>query len=92
MPNRQSERPALARSARTNDPRGLIYEINMSESYLSTAHVLMLENKPTTISRDETCGRTSWQESDQSDNFDRRSKFLEISSTTYIENKQYTEF
>jgi len=34
----------------------------------------------------------SWQESDQSDNFDRRLKFLKISSTTYIENKQYTEF
>ena len=34
---------------------------------------------------------SSWQESDQSDNFDRRSKLLEISSTTYIENKQYTE-
>jgi hypothetical protein len=31
----------------------------------------MLENKPATISRDETCGGTSWQESDQSDNFDR---------------------
>jgi len=30
-------------------------------------------------------GRTSWQESDQLENFDRRSKFLEISSTTYIE-------
>jgi hypothetical protein len=29
VPNRQRERPALARSARTNDPRGLIYEINM---------------------------------------------------------------
>ena len=37
-------------------------------------------------------GEISWQESDQSDNFDRWSKFLEISSTTYIENKQYTEF
>jgi hypothetical protein len=37
-------------------------------------------------------GRTSWQESDQLENFDRRSKFLEISLTTYIENKQYTEF
>ena len=52
----------------------------------------LLENKPATISRDETCGESSWQESDQSDNFDRRSKFLEISSTTYIENKQYIEF
>jgi len=30
-------------------------------------------------------GRTSWQESDQLENFDRRLKFLEISSTTYIE-------
>jgi len=37
-------------------------------------------------------GDISWQEFDQSDNFNRRSKFLEISSTTYIENKQYTEF
>ena len=37
-------------------------------------------------------GESSWQESDQSDNFDRRSKFLKISSTTYIEDKQYTEF
>jgi len=36
-------------------------------------------------------GDISWQESDQLDNFDRRSKFLEISLTTYIENKQYTE-
>ena len=52
----------------------------------------MLENKPATILRDETCGETSWQESDQSDNFDRRLKFLEISLTTYIENKQYIEF
>ena len=33
-------------------------------------------------------GESSWQESHQSDNFDRRSKFLEISLTTYIENKQ----
>ena len=33
----------------------------------------------------------SWQESDQSDNFDRRSKFYEISTTTYIEDKQCTE-
>jgi len=30
-------------------------------------------------------GRTSWQESDQLENFDRWLKFLEISSTTYIE-------
>ena len=30
-------------------------------------------------------GRTSWQESNQLENFDRRLKFLEISSTTYIE-------
>jgi len=37
-------------------------------------------------------GRTSWQESDQLENFDHRSKFLEISLTTYIENKQCTEF
>jgi len=52
----------------------------------------MLENKPATISRDETCRETSWQESNQLDNFDQRSKFFEISSTTYIENKQYTKF
>jgi len=37
-------------------------------------------------------GDISWQEFDQLDNFDRRLKFLKISSTTYIENKQYTEF
>ena len=37
-------------------------------------------------------GDISWQESDQLDNFDRRSKFLKISSTTYIEYKQYIEF
>ena len=37
-------------------------------------------------------GDISWQEFDQLDNFDRQLKFLEISSTTYIENKQYTEF
>ena len=33
--------------------------------------LLVLENKPATISYDETCGETSWQEPDQSDNFDR---------------------
>ena len=54
---------------------------------LSMSIVYLLENKPATISRDETCGESSWQESDQLDNFDRRSKFLEISSTTYIEDK-----
>jgi len=37
-------------------------------------------------------GDISWQEFNQSDNFDHRSKFLEISLTTYIENKQYIEF
>ena len=31
------------------------------------------------------------QESDQSDNFDRRSKFYEIPTTTYVEDKQCTE-
>ena len=50
----------------------------------------LLENKPATISRDET--RTSWQGSNQLENFNRRLKFLEISLTTYIENKQYIEF
>ena len=37
-------------------------------------------------------GEISWQESNQLDNFNCRSKFLKISSTTYIENKQCTEF
>ena len=37
-------------------------------------------------------GGISWQESNQSDNFNWQLKFLEISSTTYIEDKQYTEF
>ena len=64
----------------------------LSICFLLTIIDILLENKPATISRDRLVGGISWQESDQSDNFDRRSKFLEISSTTYIENKQYTEF
>jgi hypothetical protein len=37
-------------------------------------------------------GESSLQESNQLDNFNRRSKFLKISLTTYIEDKQYIEF
>jgi len=37
-------------------------------------------------------GEISWQKFNQLDNFNRQSKFLKISLTTYIENKQYIEF
>ena len=58
----------------------------------SSFMLFMLENKPATISRDETCGEPLGRNLTNQTTSTVRSKFLEISSTTYIENKQYTEF
>ena len=66
---------------------------NMTVKYVALSHCWgCWKTSPQRYHVMRLVGESSWQESDQSDNFDRRSKFLEISSTTYIENKQYTEF
>ena len=51
-------------------------------------YLKIMENKSATISRDETCERNLTNQATST----VRSKSLEIPSTTYIEDKQYTEF
>jgi len=53
---------------------------------------VILANKPAMISRDKACGRNLLATNLTNQTTSTvRSKFLKISLTTYIEDKQYTE-